>query len=144
MKEYTLNGLKINSLEDFFEEFANMVHEDPNLGRNFGEPGYFGKSVQSFDDCLFGGFGLENPCKIIWKDSKHSRKMLGHEVYAKWCREQITKKEYLDNDGLKHLIDEEKRALSGRGDTMFSILVDIIISVETRSNGENIVKLVCS
>ena len=144
MKEYILDGLKINSLDEFFIEFANMVHEDPNLGKNFGEPGYFGKSVQSFDDCLFGEFGLENPCKITWKDSDYSSKMLGYEVYAKWCREQITKKEYLDDDGLKHLIDEEQKALSGNGDTMFSILADMISSVESRSDGKNIVKLVFS
>ena len=144
MKEYTLNGLKVNSLEDFFEEFGYMVHESSIFGKNYGDLGYFGKSIQSFDDCLFGGFGLENPCKIRWKDSSYSRKMLGHDVYAKWCREQINKKEYLDDDGLNHLIDEEKKALSGQGDTMFSILVDMINSVAGRSNGEIIIKLVCS
>lgn len=144
MKEYTLNGLNINTLEDFFEEFANMVHGETSLGKNFGEPGYFGKSIESFDDCLFGGFGLENPCKITWKNSEHSKKMLGHEVYAKWCREQITKKEYLDEDGFKYLVDEERKALEGKGETMFDTLVDMISSVDSRSNSANIVNLVCS
>ena len=30
-----------------------------------GPGGYFGKSMQSFDDCLFAGFGLEYPYTLV-------------------------------------------------------------------------------
>ncbi|NRY59256.1 barstar family protein [Clostridium beijerinckii] len=53
---YVLEGKNIYDLDSFFNEFAKAVNA-PN--------GYFGRDLMQFDDCLFGGFGLEAPCEII-------------------------------------------------------------------------------
>lgn len=121
-----------------------MVHGISNPGKKIVEPAYFGTSLQSFDDCLFGGFGLQNPCRIIWENIEYSRENLGFIVYADWCRSQISNKEFLDQEGLDYLMSEEKKARAGKGSTMFEILVDMIKSVESRSNGECIIHLVCA
>ena len=141
MKEYYLAGEKFETLSDFFSEFASMIHGKGKTSEKFGEAGYFGRSIQAFDDCLFGGFGLESPCEIIWGKSNISKINLNHEVYSKWCRSQIEAKEYLDEEGLEFLISEEAKAKKSEGITMFDFLVDLISTVDKRSKGQVKVKL---
>ncbi|MBE1444839.1 barstar family protein [Paenibacillus sp. OAS669] len=64
---YTLSGDKIWNLESFFKEFAIAVNAPNN---------YFGTNLTQFDDCLFGGFGLEAPCVIIWENHEISKQNL--------------------------------------------------------------------
>lgn len=142
MKEYILDGLKINSLDEFYIEFANMVHGRSDLGKNFGEPGYFGKNFHAFDDCMFGGFGLANPCRIIWTNSVRSRKILGHSCYYKYCDDAINNKDYLDEDGLEYLKEDRDLAAQSKGQTMFDALTDAIKTVEERSDGRNKIELI--
>ena len=142
MREYHLDGLKIDSLKNLFIEFANMVHGRTDLGKQYGQEGYFGNNIESFDDCLFGGFGLENPCRIIWQSSEKSRFFLGHKAYLDYCDSAIKNKDYIDEDGLKYLMKDRELAAAGKGQTVFSLLVDSIKSVDERSNGRNRIELV--
>lgn len=50
------------------------------LGETVNGPGgYFGISLLAFEDCTFGGFGLDEGSKLIWQHSEESRKRLGTE-----------------------------------------------------------------
>ena len=57
-----------------FDSFLCAIGEAVN-----GPGGYFGRSWEGFDDCLFSGFGLETPCTIVWQDSDFSRRAMGDE-----------------------------------------------------------------
>lgn len=127
MKQYILEGNNFNDLSSFFVAFGKMIN---------GEGGCFGKNMESFDDCLFGGYGMENPCTIIWKNSSLSKKYLGHEALFNWCQEQIDKKRYLDDDGFNYLASQREQAKNMLGPTLFDQIVDYIKSVERRSFGK--------
>jgi hypothetical protein len=62
-----LDGSLIREPLDFFCLFGELVN---------GPGGYFGKCFQSFDDCLFGEFGLEYPSTIVWKNYASTKKVL--------------------------------------------------------------------
>ncbi|OOM05884.1 barstar family protein [Clostridium saccharobutylicum] len=89
---YVLEGKNIYDLDSFFKEFAKAVNA-PN--------GYFGRNLMQFDDCLFGGYGLEAPCEIIWKNSNLSKEKLNSDMLREYYEEE---KEWFE----KNLIDEIK------------------------------------
>ncbi|MBQ4834849.1 barstar family protein [Pseudoalteromonas luteoviolacea] len=62
-----IDGELINEPLDFFCLIGEMVN---------GAEGYFGQCFQSFDDCLFGGFGIEFPSTIVWKNFLATEKLL--------------------------------------------------------------------
>lgn len=127
MKKYILDGKNFKDLNGFFVEFGRMIN---------GEGGYFGQNLDAFDDCLFGGFGMENPCVIIWQNCSVSKMCLGHEILFNWCQERIDNMEYLDEDGLKYLTSRQEEAKKLVGPTMFDVIVEGIKSVEQRSSGK--------
>jgi len=67
---YTLDGSDIEDLTTFLCAIGEAIN---------GPGGYFGACFQSFDDCLFGGFGLEAPCTFVWNHSSLSRQRLDAE-----------------------------------------------------------------
>jgi RNAse (barnase) inhibitor barstar len=121
---YVFPGEKVTDLESFFQVFGEMVN---------GPGGYFGKTLSGFDDCLFGRFGLEEPCRIIWQHADISRNALDHACLAAWARSEIETKRYLDEDGLEWLRTTLDESQQGIGPTMFDILVDTINSVGERA-----------
>ena len=131
-KIYELDGDKIKSLEDFFAVFGEMVN---------GKGGYFGKNMDSFDDCLFGGYGLDEQVEIEWKNHKVSSAHLGYQALVDWCEAQIRNGDYLDKEGLAYLEKTLDEARKKSGDTMFDILVGTIESVNERSDGRRNIKL---
>lgn len=58
-----LDGSVVDSELGFYCAFGEAVN---------GPGGYFGANLQAFDDCLFGGFGLDAPYTIVWKNSSAS------------------------------------------------------------------------
>ena len=62
-----IDGRLIKDELDFFCHFGEAVN---------GPGGYFGKCFQSFDDCLFGKFGLEFPSSILWSNYSAARAFL--------------------------------------------------------------------
>jgi RNAse (barnase) inhibitor barstar len=121
------DGDSFKDLGGFFVAFGKMIN---------GEGGYFGKDFGSFDDCLFGGYGMETPCTIVWQNSSASKKWLGHEAYYKWCQEQRDKKKYLDEEGFNYLTSHIAQAKNNSGRTMFDQIIDSIKSVGNRSAGK--------
>jgi hypothetical protein len=124
MVVYTLDGASIDSLWAFFVQFGRMVS---------GPGGYLGNDFCSFDDCLLGGFGLANPCVIVWRNATVARQALGYDCLARWCQEQIQAHEYPDEAGLAWLTATMESASRGLGQTMFDFIVDTIVSVKERS-----------
>ena len=51
-----------------------------------GPGGYFGSDFHSFDDCLFGRFGLKFPYTIIWNNSETSKKYLNKKILQSWIQ----------------------------------------------------------
>ena len=134
MKKYSFDGNSFTTVDGFFKMFGEMVN---------GVGGYFGKDLQSFDDCLFGGYGLPNECEIVWKNSNQSKVVLSHKAYADWCHQQIEKKNYLDDEGLSYLESEESKAVNKElGKTLFDAIVDQIQTVNKRSLGKSNINLI--
>ena len=151
-KIYTLEGKNIYDLDSFFSEFAKVVNA-PN--------GYFGRNLTGFDDCLFGGFGLEAPCEIIWKNSNISKQRLDSEMLKKyyeeekeWFEESLIEEinSLLENGvnpddyditarrGIKYSTDMIEKAMKGEM-TMFDDVVRTIQSVTRRAHYEWVVDL---
>jgi RNAse (barnase) inhibitor barstar len=134
---YVIEGKNIVDLDSLFKEFARTVNA-PNR--------YFGRCLQSFDDCLFGGFGLEAPCEIVWKNSSASRLHLDSIMLEKYY-EEIYRKEILENesyiteDGKEYVIRTIESAKKGEKN-MFNEVVELITSVNERAWDGWIIELV--
>lgn len=125
---YVIDGKNIVDFDSLFKEFARAVNA-PN--------GYFGRCLQSFDDCLFGGFGLEAPCKIVWKNSSISRQYLDSIMLEKYY-EEIYRKEiledgsYITEEGKEYVIKTIESAKKGEKN-MFDEVVEFIMSITERA-----------
>ena len=124
MKEYRLPGKEICDLDTFFKKFGEMVN---------GEDGYFGQDLRSFDDCFFGGYGLQMPCRIVWENAEASRDILDEKCLYKWCQEKIDNGDYLDEAGLNWTKKTLEKASAKGGLSMFDVLLETMKSVEERS-----------
>jgi len=69
-KKIRINGERVSSLEDFYDE----------LSRNLPLPEHFGRNLDALWDSLTGD--VEGPFEIIWKHSALSRKRMGKEYDA--------------------------------------------------------------
>ena len=97
-----------------YAEFARAV-QAPN--------GYFGRVLSGFDDCLFGGYGLECPAVLRWEHSGESRRHLDSAALVAAIPRQ--KPFFQDRDALR---------LAELGElTLFEYVVDLISSVPKRS-----------
>jgi RNAse (barnase) inhibitor barstar len=121
--------------EDFddFSGFLCAMGEAVN-----GPRGYFGADLQSFDDCLFGGFGLEAPCRIRWRNAARSRERLGPAALVAELETSIT---WIDEqDDPEDLAPGRAACLEGielakRGDaTLLDHIVGYIESARKRAH----------
>ena len=81
-RTYVVDGARMRDLRGVCAEFAAAVAAPR---------GYFGFDLQSFDDCLFGGFGLEAPCIIHWKNAAASRGALDGRALAAVCLDALNR-----------------------------------------------------
>lgn len=63
-----LNGNLVSDEDSFFCALGEAVN---------GPGGYFGRNLMSLDDCFTGGFGIELPLTIEWKNHLFSKNHLG-------------------------------------------------------------------
>ncbi|MDD9968549.1 MAG: barstar family protein [Myxococcales bacterium] len=120
MQRYEINGTEVHDIPSLCAAFARAVD---------GPDGYFGSDLQSFDDCLFGGYGLEAPCEIVWRDHEQSRNAMGCDAMAEWCRSQSPS----SREGLEWVDARRVRAEAGEY-SLFDLIVETITSVEQRSS----------
>lgn len=87
---YVLDGTQVRTLEDFWRLIGGAVN---------GPGGYFGKNLDSFADCLSGGFGQpdDDDYVVEWRDHQASRNYLSHpetarqlEILLSCSRDQMT------------------------------------------------------
>lgn len=123
----TIEGSDIVDLATFLCAMGEAVN---------GPGGYFGSSWAAFDDCLFGGFGLESPAKIVWKNAAKSRQAMDSTMLVAWCEREIAAIDHGERpepyaEGRASLV--ATLALARRGErTFFDELVATIESVPAR------------
>ncbi|MCX7748968.1 MAG: barstar family protein [Clostridia bacterium] len=124
---YTIDGAKVYDLDTFLAEFAKAVNAPNN---------YFGNDLLGFDDCLFGGFGLEAPCKIIWKNSNLSKQRLNSEMLrAYYEREKNLYEEGLVGE-LKEFIEHGRTDATEQDCFSYSRVEYSTYMIEKATNGE--------
>lgn len=127
---FTVDGADFDDLAGFLCAMGEAVN---------GPGGYFGGNLLSFDDCLFGGFGLEAPCTIRWLHAARSRVTLGSAALVRQCEDTIAWTLATDDPALFADVRDSATARAasavlGEG-SLFDDLVDCIRSVEERFTG---------
>ncbi len=119
-----LDGNRIDSLAAFYCEFGEAVN---------GPGGYFGGSMLGFDDCLFGGFGLNGECRIVWRNSERSRRTLSSQALVAYLEAEYPRP-FAEGCEMGEAWRKGTReaALSGER-TLFEEMVAIIQSTVERS-----------
>lgn len=127
-----LEGELVDSLSGFFCAIGEAVN---------GPGGYFGRSFHGFDDCLWGSYGLETPCTIVWRNADVARRVLDSQTLADECRYQLITGGFPDEDGAAWLRETLDLAVRGQR-SMFDELAEAISSVTERSHGQKTIRLV--
>ena len=117
MTTYTINGDRIHSISDFYAEINRLFMQD--------EDWKLGESLDAFNDLLYGGFGAlksGTKVKIVWKNAKTSREILGKEATLNWYSEKLNNPAY-NQEFITTSIEDLQ---NGSGKTYFEILLEII------------------
>lgn len=112
---YTLDGLGINNLDDFWVVIGEAVN---------GPGGYFAAGLDALNDSLGGGMGqpMDGHCTFVWENSGHSRSALG---YAETTRHLEKRLASCHPTNREHVAADLREALAGRGPTAFDWLVTL-------------------
>lgn len=111
---FEIDGEKIHSLEEFYDEISRVLLPGVKWGRN----------LDAFNDVLRGGFGTPKRGFVLrWKNSSLSRQKLGHAEAARQLEQRLKK---CHPSNRKDVEKDLKLAQSGHGPTAFDWLVDII------------------
>lgn len=110
-KMTVINGGHFSDLAGFYEEVSQlfMMDEDWNIG-----------TLDGFDDVLYG---VETG--ITWKDSRKSKEDLGFDLTKEFYENKIMQGKPFNIRLIQQKLDE---LLSGNGQTLFEILIEIIES----------------
>jgi hypothetical protein len=118
-KVIVINGGHFSNLAGFYEEVSSVLMKDTDWKIG---------TLDGFDDILYGGFGVfENgeELEIVWKESQKSEKDLGFEATCDFYENKIRQGKPFNIQLIQQKLDE---LISGKGQTLFGILVEIIES----------------
>jgi hypothetical protein len=119
-----LDGTIVDGLVGFFCAIGEAVN---------GPGGYFGRSMQGFDDCLFSGFGLEYPYTIVWRHADASKRALGPDVLLAHLEELRAQTPLSEWEAEAQAWFHETHCAARRGArSMFEEIVETIESVTAR------------
>ncbi|GGP72286.1 barstar family protein [Streptomyces sindenensis] len=112
---YVVDGRRIRTLEDFWLVMGEAVN---------GPGGYFGRGLDSFADCLRGGFGTpeDDDFAVDWHDHVESARALG---YAETVRHLEIRLSRCHPANRPSVAEELAAARDGEGPTVFDRLVEI-------------------
>lgn len=113
--EYTIDGSRIGSLEEFYDEISRVLIPGHRWGRN----------LDAFNDILRGGFGTPERFTLRWRHSQKSRLNLGHPETARQLELQLAQCHPANRDNVKQKLADARADI---GPTVFDWLVDIIRS----------------
>jgi Barstar (barnase inhibitor) len=122
-----VDGSLVDTLLGFYCAIGEAVN---------GPGGYFGNSMEAFDDCLFTGFGLEYPYTIVWRESQRSQRVLDAPALLKFLNDECS--DDLPSDRFAEGLtwrEQTRRAARAGERTMFDEIADTIRSVPERLGG---------
>jgi RNAse (barnase) inhibitor barstar len=109
-----IDGLRFNTLEEFFDEVSEILIPGADWGRN----------LDAFNDILRGGFGTpQGGFVLVWKNHELSRIRLG---YAETVRQLGFHLDQCHPANFPSLRNELAMARRSTGTTVFDWLVEII------------------
>lgn len=114
-----INGGHFSNLAGFYDEVSSVLMKDADWKVG---------TLDGFDDILYGGFGVfenDEEIEMIWKESQKSEKDLGFDATRSFYENKISQGKPFNIDLIQHKLDE---LVSGKGQTLFDILVEIIES----------------
>ena len=113
--EYVLDGTKITSLEDFYDQVGSSLAIGDNWGHN----------LDALDDVFYGGdFGIpEDGFTLKWVHSDVSRANLGYLETVKQLEKRLFR---CHPSNRKKVLAELNNARQCEGNTVFDWLIDII------------------
>ncbi|KMQ64699.1 ribonuclease inhibitor [Chryseobacterium angstadtii] len=118
-KMIVIYGGHFSNMPGFYEEVSSVLMKgtDWKVG-----------TLDGFDDILYGGFGVfENneEIELIWKESQKSRNDLGFDATRSFYQNKINQGKPFNIELIQQKLDE---LISGKGQTLFEILIEIIES----------------
>jgi RNAse (barnase) inhibitor barstar len=112
--EYVIDGGRIGSLEEFYDEISRVLIPRQEWGRN----------LDAFNDILKGSFGTpEGGFTLRWMNSTASRANLSYVETARQLERQLAHCHPNNQDNVRRKL---ALARSGEGATVFDWLVEII------------------
>jgi RNAse (barnase) inhibitor barstar len=75
VKTYRIDGTRVGSKADFFNEIGRAVN---------GDGGYFGSNLDALADCLRGGFGTpeDRRFRFVMTDYRDIKEALGEDTWS--------------------------------------------------------------
>ncbi|MFI1399197.1 barstar family protein [Streptomyces sp. NPDC020681] len=115
-KTYVIDGAEVTGLDAFWRVIGEAVN---------GPEGYFGRSLDSFADCLSGGMGTPDDGDFVieWRDHETSRRALGQQETVRRLELRLARAHPTNKAAFQEELD---RAKAGRGPTVFDWLVEIM------------------
>lgn len=118
MKKLIIEGEKITSISTFYEEINRVFMQN--------ETWKIGKSLDAFNDLMYGGFGEmkgNETINLIWNNFEENKMALGFKATKNFYEEKLKSPEIFNIKFIKEKIDELE---SGNGSTYFEIILEII------------------
>lgn len=110
-KSAVINGNHFSDISEFYEEVSSIFMKDENWKVG---------TLDGFDDILYGFQG-----EIIWKESEKSKKDLGFEATKDFYENKIRQGKPFNINLAQQKLDD---LISGKGQSLFEILIEIIES----------------
>jgi hypothetical protein len=109
-----IDGFRFNTLEEFFDHFAEKALDSL----------VWGKNLDAFNDVLRGGFGTpEDGFVIEWQSHERSKECLGFEETIQQLQLRLLRCHPLN---VAHVTEQLMAARRRQGSTVFDWLVEII------------------
>jgi RNAse (barnase) inhibitor barstar len=114
LQTFDLDGSRIATLEDFYDEVSRVLIPGSAWGRN----------LDAFNDILRGGFGTPQAGFVLrWMDHRLSRTRLS---YAETVRQLERRLERCHPSNRQAVLNDLGRAAREEGSTVFDWLLEII------------------
>lgn len=111
---FTLDGSRISSLDDFFDEVSRVLIPGAPWGRN----------LDAFNDVLSGGFGTPPGGFVLrWTHAAHSIRHLGHPETTRYLERLLQTCHPSNRPAITRRLDDARH---GKGPTLFDELVTIL------------------
>lgn len=111
-----IDGAEVTGLDSFWRVIGEAVN---------GPGGYFGRNLDSFADCLSGGFGTpdDGDFAVEWRDHEASRRTLGREETVRQLELRLGRVHPQNRAAVEEQLEQAK---AGLGTTVFDWLVEIM------------------